>query len=618
MNEDILPLHIVELRERTKRFPKKPGVYLMRDEAGEIIYIGKALELKNRVRNYLFSGDGRVQITYLVQRLRDIEVIVTPSEEEAFVLERDLIQRYKPRYNIRLKDDKAFYNVRIDKNDPWPRIELVRKVQQDGALYFGPFTYNANLRGLLDVIRHVVPLRTCANTVFFNRARPCLEYQIKRCAGPCCLEVDKKMYEGWVDQAISLLGGNIEETKKSLEHGMESASAALNFEEAAAIRDRLAILENYASGTIAPQHLGEGRDVFAIYRDSSLAAACVLIVRAGRIVDTKQYTFTDISVSDGEFLEGIISQFYPDGGRDIPQEIVVSHSFENLVLIEKTLNSRTDLPTHIHIPEEGSAARLLEMALVNAKQAYVSQFEQEGRYSEVASELALKFNLKQVPRRIEAVDISNFQGTDVVGAVVCFVDGMPAKEHYRRYNISKQGVQDDFASIYEVVHRRLTDSEENLPDLLVIDGGEAQLNMAIKAKEIAKVDIDIISLAKSRTEASFGSDEISKTDERVFLPGIKEPVILTHPEVFRLLTRLRDEVHRFVITFHRQKRTKRIIKSALDGISGVGPERRQRLLKYFGSIEAIVQAPVEDIAKAGRMPKSLAEKIKKGLTSGHL
>lgn len=592
-----------DLRQKTNTIPKKPGVYIMKDTHGEVIYVGKAIDLRARVRNYLGAGDGRYQIRYLVQRLDDIEVLVTNSEEEAFVLERDLIQRFKPRYNIRLKDDKAFYHVKINRNDPWPRIELVRKAEFDGALYFGPFTFSGGLRSLLNVIKSVIPLRTCTNTVFYNRTRPCLEYQIKRCAGPCCLPVKPEDYEVWIEQAISLLRGETENTKQYLLAAMETASRELRFEEAASLRDKIETLEKYAGG--APEHTGAGRDVFAVHRDQEQAAVCVLSESGGRIIDTKFFYLSEIEVDDESLLEGVISEFYNE--RPVPQEIVTSALFENQSIVLAGLRSKSESVVIVS-PEEGSAKRLLQIANLNARQSFESYFNKEAEYSETATELSLLFGLKQIPRRIEAIDISNLQGTDIVGACVCFVDGSPVKDQYRRYTISHQGEQNDFLAIYEVVKRRLH-STQDLPDLIVIDGGKQQLEMAIKAREEAKVDIDIVSLAKART-----LDGINRSQERVFLPDKSDSIPLKEgSKVFGLLTRLRDEVHRFAINFHRTKRKKRVMRSQLDSVLGVKPEMKRRLLSAFGTIKAIGDAEVEEIAKAGRMPKSLAKKVKESL-----
>ncbi|MCB0337110.1 MAG: excinuclease ABC subunit C, partial [Bdellovibrionales bacterium] len=299
-----------ELKAKVADFPTLPGVYLMRDREGDVIYVGKAKSLRTRVKSYFAGGDGRFQIEFLLRRIHDIENIVTDSEEQAFILERDLITKYKPRYNIRLKDDKAFLSIRIDEDDPWPRLELVRRVESDGARYFGPYTYSYELKTVMDVIKKVVPLRTCSNTVFFNRQRPCLEYQIKRCAGPCCLEVDADDYRRWVKQAISILEGKTAPIVKQLTTIMERASDELRFEDAALYRDRIQILENFSEGLKFVSTGGENRDVFALYREEGLATLSVLQVRNGRISGNSNYSFSNVAVSSEEVLESALEQYY--------------------------------------------------------------------------------------------------------------------------------------------------------------------------------------------------------------------------------------------------------------------------------------------------------------------
>jgi len=605
--------HLIELKQTVSRFPTSPGVYVMRDEGNEVIYVGKAKDLRSRVRSYFGTGDERIQIEYLLKRVRVIESIGTSSEEEAFVLERDLIQRYKPRYNIRLKDDKAFYQVRIDLNEEWPRIELVRKSLNDGAIYFGPFPSSLDLKSLLEVIRRVVPLRTCTNTVFYNRQRPCLEYQIKRCAGPCCLPVDREEYRNWVTQAISILEGKNKEIIVTLNKDMDLASEDLRFEDAAAIRDRITVLEQHASGKRPIRRDGSTQDVFSLFRDGSFGTLVVMNIQDGRVFDSKVFELKDLVIPDGEIIESSITQYY-EGAKEMPDEIIIPFDLENGELISFALSERKGEKVSVLYPKKGSKAALLKLGALNASQAYTIRFDQEHKTSEIAKSLSVSLKLSQVPRRIECVDISNFQGSDIVGANVSFFDGVPDKSGYRHYNITAQGKPDDFASIYEVVSRRLKrgKEEESLPDLLIIDGGEGQLRSALKAREDSECKIDIVALAKAKTSSDLTSEIIERSEERVFIEGQKDPIIFpSTSEVTHFLERIRDEVHRFVITFHRKKRSKRVVSSKLEKIPGISPERRGRLLKAFGSIEALKRANPDEIAKAGRMPKSLALKLLK-------
>jgi excinuclease ABC subunit C len=585
----------------------------MRDAQGEVIYVGKAKSLRDRVRNYFSGQDTRAQIQFLLQRMHEIENIVTGTEHQAFILERDLIAKYKPRYNIRLKDDKAFLSIRIDDKAEWPRLELVRRIEDDGARYYGPYSFNYELRTLLDTIKRAVPLRTCANTVFFNRQRPCLEYQIKRCAGPCCLPVDKGQYKEWVSQARAILEGRSATLIKELEVKMELASEELRFEDAAALRDRLEVLKNVREGQQFVSSSGDDRDVFALCREERLVAVTVLKARRGRIADSQNFTFSDVVIGDEEVLEATISQYY-ESGREIPDEIVINQELSNASILANSLSEKAGRRVEVTFAQRGVKARLLGLAELNAKQHFASIFDSETRYSEISKSLARICKLAQAPRRVECVDISNFQGSDIVGALVCFFDGAPMREAYRKYKLDMGDKPDDFASVFEVVRRRLERglAEGDLPDLLVIDGGPGQLAKAVEARELLHAGIDIVALAKERSEAEVGEHK----PERLYLPGESEPVPLAaDSELTLFLKRIRDETHRFVITFHRARRSKRAVASVLDTIAGLGPERRGRLLRHFGSVAAIAKSAPEEVAKIGRMPLPLAAKVLKVLSS---
>ncbi|MCO6431248.1 MAG: excinuclease ABC subunit UvrC [Deltaproteobacteria bacterium] len=604
------------LREEVRKLPKLPGVYVMRDRDDAVIYVGKAIDLRARVMSYFLGGDGRSQIEYLMQRVYKVDKFITENEEQALALERDLINKYKPRYNIRLKDDKAYINVRIDKNAEWPRLELVRKVENDGAVYFGPYTASHKLYGLLEVIRNVVPLRSCSDTVFYNRQRPCLEYQIKRCAGPCCLTVDSRQYEEWVEQAIAMLQGKLDEVIEELTGRMEQASEKLNFEEAAVLRDRVEALEEYKRGAQYVQHHGERRDVFGLYREGALATLCIMKVRNGRISDSDSFSFTEVRVPDSEVIESALLQYY-EGDREIPEEIVIPVVLQDEKVLKQALSKRRGAAVNFTLPLRGSKLRLLQLANVNAGHGFISRFNSDQRYQEISRELSLRFALGQVPRRIECVDISNLQGSDIVGALVSFFDGSPDKSSYKRYRIRFQGKPDDFQAIQEVVTRRLTrgKEEEDLPDLLIIDGGLGQLQRAVRARDELEIKLDIIALAKERLVVRGKRREQQRKPERVFVEGASIPVSLNADDpVSHFLQRVRDEAHRFVISYHRGRRAKRVFRSVLDEVSGLGPQRRARLLRHFGSIKRIGSAEIAEIAKAGRMPASLAAKVKQQLS----
>jgi len=600
------------LRELVDSFPLLPGVYIMRDAQSVVVYIGKALELRTRVRQYLVGGDGRAQLPALMQRVVIIDNIVTASEQQAFILERDLIQKYKPRYNIRLKDDKAYYHVRIDFDAQWPRLELTRRTADDGARYYGPFHSSAELRAALDTIKRTIPLRTCSDSVLYNRSRPCLEYQIKRCCAPCCLPIVRTEYMGLVRQAGGVLQGKVGELQDELEASMEKAAEDLRFEEAAQLRDRIETLKSLREGQRLSTWAGDDKDVFGIYREETIAVMSLLKVRDGRLHENDNFTFSDIVVDDAVMLEAGISQYYAGAEREIPAEIIVPYMPDNTELIIAGLSERRGGKVEIILPERGVRARLVALAATNAQTSFASRFNASERYQAVATALALSAKLNQVPRRIECVDISNFQGSDTVGAIVSFYDGKPDKQRYRKYKVAQQDVPDDFASIFEVVSRRLARGKEenDLPDLLIVDGGAQQLAKALQARDALGVDLEIVALAKQRTVADAQGANIIKSQERIFLPNFLDPVQLKDGDaVTNLVSRIRDEAHRFVITFHRKTRSKRVISSQLDSISGVRPETRTRLLKHFGSVAGMRGASAEELAKIGRIPKTLAQKI---------
>lgn len=602
------------LQKQVKSLPMRAGVYFMRDANGEVLYVGKAKNLRSRVRSYFKGQDERPQVQFLIKKVVKIETIVADTENQAFIIERDLISKFKPRYNIRLKDNKEYLSIRLDKNVDWPRIELVRQVQNDGAQYFGPYSFSYELKRILELIKRVVPLRTCTDTVFYNRQRPCLEHQIKRCAGPCCLPVERAQYAAWIKQAISILEGRSESLVTQLEKDMQQASEDMRFEDAAAYRDRLSALQSAKDNSAYYSNRTDSQDVFALHRQQDMAAISVLRIRNGRVKESCNYSFDKVISEDNELIESCLLQFY-EGGRGLTDEIVLPFELPDQEGLVTTIKAIFDDCPEIIIPQRGTKFRLLQLAKLNAQQHFVSEFEEESRSFDTASELARLLKLKQVPRRIECIDISNLQGSDIVGGLVVFIDGKPEKDLFRRYTISFQDKPNDFAAIQEVVTRRLVRAklEQDFPDLLIIDGGPIQLAKAIEARDQLGISLEIVSLAKIkeiRGQVRFGSGPLAKKPERFFLEGSSLPVDMDPANpVTHLVQRIRDEVHRFVITFHRQKRAKRVLTSSLDGISGVGPDKRKRLLNTYGTIENIKSAAPEEIAKNGRMPLPLAHKV---------
>lgn len=607
-----------ELRPRLKAMPDLPGVYLMRDENSEVIYVGKARQLKSRVSSYFNKGDGRSQIEYLLERIRDIEIIVTEDERQALVLEIDLIKKFKPYYNVRLKDDKAPLMVRIDRSLEWPRIELVRKRFDDGALYFGPYPFRYELTALLDAIERAIPLRTCTDRVMMNRVRPCLQHQIGRCLAPCCHEVETEDYTALLEQAISILSGNTDNVIHDLERRMNIASEQLRFEDAATLRDRLQILERVKSDRSSVFY-GEGNiDAFAFYREGRSMEVSVLRTIYGKLSSGETFGFSDIALPNEEILSAVISQFYSTV-RSIPQDIILSIELEDKGLYEDSLSDRLGKKVHIQVPQRGIKARLIELAQVNAKENFEARFSSQKKNERILSALRDTLSLEQIPRVMECIDISHIQGSSTVGAVVSFKDGVPDKSRYRYFHLSQEGKPDDFASMNETVRRHLSrGAEENtLCDLLVIDGGPPQIIQALKVrKELGLNYPVIIALAKKRETYSPNiprsasknkSNKYSLKPERIYIEDNPVPLILpVNSEILHLLERLRNETHRSAIGFHRKVRSKKQFVGPLDSIPGLGPERKKLLLRTFGSIAGIRNATKEDLMNKAKIPSKLA------------
>jgi excinuclease ABC subunit C len=600
-----------DLLLQVKALPTRAGVYIMRDLESQVLYIGKAKNLRARVRSYFKGNDLRPQIQFLIKKIAKIETIVADTENQAFILERDLIGKHKPRYNIKLKDNKEYISIRLDRNSEWPRIQLVRQVKNDGAQYFGPYSFSYELKRLLDLIKRVVPLRTCSDTVFYNRQRPCLEYQIKRCCAPCCLPVERSDYAGWIKQAIAILEGRSEKLLSDLEFQMLQASEQLRFEDAAVLRDRLNALQSAKDNRVYLSNRSGSQDIVGVYRQQDLAAISILRVDNGRIKESCNYAFVDVVSEDNELVEAVLSQFY-ESGHGLVDEVVLDLELPSEEGLKQVLKSICGVTPDFIYPQRGASFRLLQLAKLNAQQHFSSEFEEESKMFDLAVELARLLKLKQVPRRIECIDISNLQGSDIVGALVCFVDGKFNRDLLKKYNISFQGKADDFAAIFEVVTRRLKNAED-LPDLLIIDGGPQQLAKALEARDLLGVSLEIVSLAKIKEKprsARLSSAPLLKKPERFFLEGNKLPIELDAANpLTHFVQRIRDEVHKQVLGFHRLKRSKRAFASVLDGVIGIGPDKRKRLLASYGSIQKIKEATAEDIARDGRMPLTLARKL---------
>jgi excinuclease ABC subunit C len=585
--------------DRLSRIPPEPGVYLLRDKNNKVVYVGKAKNLRSRVRMYFRGGDERMQVPYLVSRVADVETLVTRNEKEALILENNLIKQYKPRYNIRLKDDKSYVSVKFTVDEEWPRVLVTRKILRDKSRYFGPFHSAWAVRESLDAIRKVFPLRTCSDTVFRNRSRPCLEHQIKRCPGPCCLPVDPEEYRRSLKNAMLFLEGKSDELVRGLRARMAAASEAMRFEEAARLRDQIRALEKTSEPQEMVSHFGIDQDVFGLYREGGFIEIQVLTIRRGKLTGSLAYGLDDREFPDEEVLGEVLGQFY-SGGRFIADEVLVPVELEDADVRSAYLSELKGKSVSVFRPQRGDKVRLCEMAAENARQGFAARRDTEDKRVKMVAELQKSLALRSAPKRIECFDISNLQGRQIVGSMVVFDEGEPDKSRYRRYRVKTVPGQDDFASLYEVLKRRYTRAlvEKDLPDLLVIDGGKGQLGVASAVlAELGVTELDLVSLAKDRVASDVRSAEIRHSEERVFLPNRKNPVVLPrNSTALFLLQRVRDEAHRFAITFHRELRKRERLRSVLDDVPGIGPARRRRLLKHFGSLRRLTAASAEEIA----------------------
>jgi excinuclease ABC subunit C len=589
-----------------------PGVYLLKDRHGKVIYVGKAKNLRSRVRTYFRGGDERSQVRFLVRRVADLDCLVTSNDKEALILENNLIKQYKPRYNIRLKDDKSYVSVKVTVQDEWPRILVTRKIVKDGSRYFGPFASAWGVRETLDTIRRVIPLRTCSDGVFRNRSRPCLEYQIRRCLGPCCLPVDPAEYQAHLREAMLLLSGKRVQLVRQLRDAMQRAADELRFEEAARLRDRLRTIENTQERQQAVSHWGGDQDVFGFHREGGFIEAEVLYVRQGKLTGNQAYRLDDFELPDEDVVRAIVTQFY-QGSRFLPDEIVLPVEIDDQETLAEVLSERRGRKVEILHPQRGDRVRLLEMARQNACQSFRERQDGERQYERVSEELRRHLHLQNAPKRIECFDISNLQGSLAVGSMVTFDEGEPDTSRYRRFRIRTVAGADDLRMMYEVLHRRYARAREagEFPDLLVVDGGKGQLGVALQVLRDLEIEaVEAVGLAKMRVERAPRESRVERSEERVFLPGRVNPVVLRrNSSALHLLQRLRDEAHRFAITYHRRLRARDRLGSALDGIPGVGAERRRRLLAAFGSVRRLRAATVEEIAGVPGIPAGLAAAI---------
>jgi excinuclease ABC subunit C len=604
------------LESKLDHLPHNPGVYLFKNAQREIIYIGKAAVLANRVRSYFQKGaDQSPKTSLLVSQIADLETMVTRSELEALILESNLVKRHKPRFNIVLRDDKQYPYVRLPIKDDFPRLSIVRRVQKDGALYYGPYTPANALRETLKVIKHVFPLATCTIDIDGTADRACIEFEIKRCMAPCTGNQSKEEYHQIVKQVRQFLEGRDLELLDDLRARMEAAAEREEFEEAARLRDRLFKVERMLEKQRITQTAATDQDVLGLARQGVAVDLQILFVRGGLLIGRKDFFWPQSAdASDEELVRSAIEQFYNKDGQP-PREVLIPTDLEDTALIQQWLSDKRGESVRVRSPERGAKHQLVLLAEENAAAAVADHLRDEERDRQAGEELKRLLRLEQAPRRIEGFDISNTMGNQSVASMVVWEDGRMKKADYRRFKIQTVAGANDFASMKEVVTRRYGETcgepsrtRENLgrPDLILIDGGLGQLAAALEGlKETGHQSLPILGLAKARGDK----------EERVFLAGRKNPIVLTpHAPATHLLQRVRDEAHRFALAFHRKLRGQALTASPLDQIIGIGEIRQNQLLKKFGSLDKIAQATDEQLRKAAGVDAKTAAEIRRALS----
>ena len=628
------------VRERLQATPTKPGIYLMRSSSGEVLYVGKAANLRNRIRSYFGSPVNLApKIRKMVGHVADFEYVVTESEAEAVILENTFIKRDRPRYNARLKDDKTYPYIKIDLNEDFPQVYFTRRVLQDGARYFGPYASAGSIRKTMNLLKRLFPYRSCTKAITGTDARPCLEYYIHRCVAPCIGNVTREEYREVVQQVILFMEGRTEHVLRDLKQKMHAASEALEFERAAILRDQVQTIErvNEAQKVVSLKRGDE--DVIALAQSGGEAWVEVFFIRNGKLTGRDHFLMEGTQDEQpAHVLDQFVKQFY-DTAPHIPGEVVLQHPLEDTVTIQAWLTQKRGHRVRLHVPQRGEKRRLVKMVAENAAQGLqqraVKWLADSGNLQQAMEEVHAALNLPRLPKRIECYDISNIEGSNPVGSMVVFEDGRPKSSHYRRFQIKDvQGV-DDYSMMQEMLRRRFkrlseqvrasgsngqsaeTENGTNetvgsakakneawgiIPDLVIIDGGKGHLSAVLQVfLELGLMDtVPLSSLAKE--------------NEELYVPHDPDPILLPRgSQGLFLVQRVRDEAHRFAITYHRQRRSKSAVKSAMDSVPGIGPKRKRMLLRRFGSLAGVREASLEELASVPGMTVRLAQKMKEHL-----
>ncbi len=611
-----------QLQATLKRLPDRPGVYLLKNEKGDVLYVGKAQSLRSRVRSYWqkqaaprSSGDIH-RIREVIDRIADVEYTMTDSVSEALLLEANLIKRFRPRFNVRLKDDKSYPYIKVTLGDDFPRIERTRKLVNDGSRYFGPYASASSVDESMNLVRRLFPFRTCTIDIHEDQRalqRPCLLYHIKRCQGPCIQAISKDDYRADIEQVELFLEGRQETLVKALRKDMDGAAERTEYERAAALRDKIRAIERTMESQKMAAFARTELDLVGIARQDAQAAIQLFVIRNGKLIGRDVYLLDATrEAPDEEVLSSFLEQYYARA-TSVPREVYVPFPLPDGGVLEGYLSERRGTIVRLHVPQRGERRELMALATRNAGETLAREqarwLADQGKTLAALEELAEALGLPGPPMRIECYDISNFQGAESVGSMVVFEEGKPRTGEYRRFRIKAVQGPNDFASHQEVLRRRFrltktgeegTDEERRwaMPDIVIVDGGKGQVSAAKQVlDELGLHDLPLAGLAKER--------------EELFLPSRSDPIVLPPTSsALYLVQRLRDEAHRFAINYHRDLRAKRQVRSAFDDLPGVGPKRKRELLKVFGSVKRVRDAPVEQIAAVPGISRALAERIK--------
>ena len=599
------------LEEQIQGLSASPGVYLMKDKEGTILYVGKAKNLHQRVRTYLGkSGDTRYSLRFLMPKVHQLETLLTDTEKEALVLENTLIKKYRPRYNINFKDDKTYFSLKFSLNENFPKLSLVRKIKRDGSRYFGPFASSAAVKETLRLLQKVFPLRTCREANFRNRSRPCLNFQIKKCLGPCCGLISKEKYAEMAQEVLLFLEGKSLQLIQLLEEKMRGAAEELNFEEAARIRDQILAVKQTLEKQKAVSPTLTDQDIFAFFRRGNNWEFQVLFYRGGLLVGNKAFHFSRLNLPDEEALAAFIQQYYA-ADPFIPKEILLPLVIENGELFSEWLSEKKGEKVEILTPQKGRKKRLVEMARKNAENTFHKKMTEKESRALTLKDLQEKLRLETLPHRVECFDISNLFGKLAVGSMVSFLDGRPDRSGYRHFKVHAPSFPDDYAMMYEVLKRRYSklSGEKEKPDLLIVDGGKGQLNVALAVlAELKRTDISTIGLAKDKDRGPM--KEEGKGSDKIYLPQVKDPILLPpHSFALRYLQQIRDEAHRFAIAYHKKLRGKRGLQTILDEVPGIGEVKKKALLKGLGNLQKIQESSKEALSRISPLTQKDARTI---------